>query len=514
MAFLPDRSEVVMRHMLQRNAEQTPDKECVLFENGEKWSYAKAVQEAYKSANVLSQIGVSRGNNVLVFMANGKGWIRTWWGINFLGAVLVPINTAYKGDILRHVCHNSQAEHIITTSDLAERLKELNLNLNILDPDLLADGSEDAPELDEPIEPWDIQAIIYTSGTTGLSKGVITTYFQTYMHAYSWRVRATENDTMLIDIPLFHSGGMVPAYALWAEGGRVAIRAVFSGSRYWDIIRETNATMAMMVGSIPAFLEKAPPRPDDANNPLRVAVATPLPGDPAAFTARFGIEDLYIVYSSTESPVPIMTQGPILNRNCCGRVSRPGIELRVVDQNDIPVPAGQVGELILRTDLPWEMNQGYWGDPEETARAWRNGWFHTGDLLYCDEEGNFYFADRKKDAIRRRGENISSFEVERDVMAYSDVVEAACVAVPSEFDEDEVKVFVVPRKNTTFNPAELVRFLIPRMPYFMVPRYIEVIDALPKTPSNKIMKYELREWGNTHATWDREAAGIKVTRHS
>ncbi len=239
---------------------------------------------------------------------------------------------------------------------------------------------------------------------------------------------------------------------------------------------------------------------------------SPMLRDTARFKSRFGIEQVTTFYGSTEVFSPLINFHPKAHPTSCGR-PRAGFQVRLVDEHDIPVPTGEVGELIVRTELPWNINAGYWSLPEETARAWRNGWFHTGDLFFRDEDGYHYFADRKKDALRRRGENISTFEVEREVMAYPVVLEAACVAAPGEFGGEEVKVFVVPREQTEFDPAELIKFLLPRMPYFMVFRFVEVIEELPKTPSMRIKKYELREKGNSDATWDREAAGIPVTRN-
>ncbi len=513
MSIIPDRREVVLRHILERNAQSHPDKECFVFEDGEKWSYAQTLSETYRAANALSEIGVKGNENVLIFLLNSQDWIRAWFGVNALGAVIVPVNTAYKGEMLKHICNDSQARHLVTTTDLADRVKETGLKLNVVDPSVLVKGANDEPNLDHPIEPWDIQAIIYTSGTTGPSKGVISPYFQTYGGCYHWLMRITIDDTILVDLPLFHISGLYQTYAFLIKAARIVMRNVFSGSRYLEIARKWGITASFMVGTMPEFLAKSPVQPDDADNPLRVVFCAPLPNDTEGFKKRFGLDEVISCYGMTETGITTIVEGTITDPKSCGK-AKPGNEIRLVDENDIPVPTGQVGELIIRTDLPWQMNLGYWGRPEETATAWRNGWFHTGDLLYCDEDGNYYFADRKKDAIRRRGENISSFEVEREVMAFMNVLETVCVSAPGEFAEDEVKVFVVPRQGTQIDPAKLIQFLIPRMPYFMVPRYIEIVDELPKTPTNKVMKFELRGRGNSERTWDREAAGIKVTRNS
>ncbi len=508
MESLPDRSTVVVRHILERQARELADKECIVFEDGERWTYQEIVQQAYRAANILADIGIVRGENVLVFMESGQEWIRTWLGVTFLGGVIVPINTAYKGEMLKHVCFDSRATRILTTPDLAKRIIDLGADFAILDPVILADGPKDENRLDQPIEPWDTHAIIYTSGTTGPSKGVISPYFHTYMLGLQVRGRTTAGDTVLIDYPPFHSANTVPVVSLWTLGGRVVLRQRFSGTRYWDIIRESGVTMAQMLGTIPSFLEATPPKPDDADNPLRLAICAPMVRDPEGFMKRFGLEHLYTCLGMTETSLPICTWGPIINPKSCGRV-RAGVEVRLVDDNDIPVPVGEVGEVIVRNDLPWSMNAGYLGRPEETARAWRNGWFHTGDLLFRNEEGDYFFADRKKDALRRRGENISSFEVEREIMAYPGILEAACVAYPGQYGEDEVKIFVIARDRDRFDPADLINFLIPRMPYFMIPRFVEVVSEFPRTVGTmRVKKFELRSRGNGPTTWDREAAGI------
>lgn len=510
--ILNDRSRVVLRYILEKHAEHIPEKECIVFEDGEKWTYKKALAEAYRSANALSQLGIKRGDRVMIFLPNGKDWILAWWGATILGAIFVPINTSYKGEMLRHNCMDAQTRYIITTPDLVERLKYVGLDLDPIDPSIFSKGSSDPPQLDSPLEPWDVHAILYTSGTTGPSKGVLVPFFKTYFDVYFfWEKRGTQEDTMLVDLPLFHVGPFQQAYSILTIGGRMLLREVFSGSRYWDLIRDHGVTMALMVGTVPAFLERSDPKPNDADNPLRVAFCGPMVSDPAAFKERFGIKDLFSMFGQTETCDTFMTEEEIIYPKSCGKVVK-GVQVRLVDDHDIPVPTGQVGELIVRNELPWAMNIGYFNRPEETAKAWRNGWFHTGDMCRCDEEGNYFYVDRKKDAIRRRGENISSFEVEREVMNYPDVKEAACVATPGEFGEDEVKVFIIPREGSQIDPVKLIEYLIPRMPYYMIPRYVEVLPDFPKTANMKVKKVELRARGNSLETWDREAAGIVIRR--
>jgi crotonobetaine/carnitine-CoA ligase len=228
------------------------------------------------------------------------------------------------------------------------------------------------------------------------------------------------------------------------------------------------------------------------------------------FHERFAI-DVYTIFNMTEISSPIVSEPNPTKRGTCGR-KRDGVDVRLVDENDCEVPPGEIGEMIVRTDRPWGMNSGYYKNPEATASAWRNGWFHTGDCFRQDEEGYFYFVDRMKDAMRRRGENISSFEVEAEVVAYPAVREAAAYAVPSSVGEDEVMIAVAPVAGEAIDERSLMEFLGERMAYFMIPRYVRVLDELPKTPSAKVMKHVLREQGVTDDTWDREAHDIRFKR--
>lgn len=243
---------------------------------------------------------------------------------------------------------------------------------------------------------------------------------------------------------------------------------------------------------------------------MRVAFMVPLTETCIEFHERFDI-DVYTIFNMTEISSPIVSEPNPVKRGTCGK-KRNGVDVRLVDKNDCEVALGEIGEMIVRTDRPWGMNSGYYKNPEATAEAWRNGWFHTGDCFRQDEEGYFYFVDRMKDAMRRRGENISSFEVEAEVVAFAAVREAAAYAVPSELGEDDVMIAVAPVAGYNIDHKELMLFLGERMPYFMVPRYIRILDELPKTPSSKVMKHILRGEGVTPDTWDREAHNITFKR--
>lgn len=523
---IPNRNQCVLRYLVDRWAEERPDKTHVIFEDGEEWSYAELRRRVIAKAAGLQKLGVKQGDFVSAWIPAGRDGLLAFYAINYLGAVFVPFNTAYRGNLLAHVLSNSGAKIMIAHPDLVERLGEVDkaelehlvlitqgeapdVGLTISRFDDL-DGDTLEP-LERPIQPWDIQSIIYTSGTTGPSKGVLSSYLHMYTNAgpESWPM-VGEDDRYMCVAPIFHIGGMGPPFVMLARGASVALIESFSTDQFWEIARKTQATMVFLLGVMATFLMKREPSPDDRNHSVKTALMVPLTDDAPAFTERFGI-DIYTIFNMTEISSPIVSEANPVKRGTCGKV-RPGAEVRLVDANDCEVPVGQIGEMLVRTDRPWAMNSGYNRNPEATAKAWANGWFHTGDAFRMDEDGYYYFVDRVKDAIRRRGENISSFEVEVEVCAHPDVRECAAIAVPSEFSEDEVMVVVAPVPGRSIDPEKLASFLIERMPYFMVPRYIRVLPELPKTPSAKVLKTDLRKEAVTPDTFDREKAGMRVRR--
>jgi crotonobetaine/carnitine-CoA ligase len=451
--------------------------------------------------------------------------MQAWFGINYLGAVFAPVNTAYRGRLLEHVLRNTGAELLIAHASLADRLagidtgrlKQVALiggeaplppSLEALRPAALM-GDGEAFEDPAPIEPWDVYGVIYTSGTTGPSKGVLQTYMQIWTTGRCTYGYMRDDDRMVINLPLFHVGGTSATFGVLSAGGSFAMFERFDTARFWQELRETQSTVTSgLIGSMAEFLLKAEPRPDDADNPLRMLTMVPINDKTIAFAKRFAF-DWLTGFNMTEVSVPLVTPVNSTIPYCCGR-PRTGCEARIVDEHDIELPPGAVGELILRTDLPWAITPGYLNMPEATVRAWRNGWFHTGDAFRRDADGNFFFVDRLKDTIRRRGENVSSVEVETELLSYPGVLEAAAVGVPSPHGEEEILACLAPKPGAVIEPAQLILFLRERMAHFMVPRYVRLCEALPKTPTNKVRKADLRAAGVTADTWDREAAGIVV----
>ena len=525
---IPNRDECVLRYLLDRWANERPDQPHVVFADGAEWTFAELRDKVRTKAAGLRAMGIEQGEHVAVWLPNGPDALIAFYAINYIGAVFVPFNTAYRGQLLQHVIANSGARVLLVHPDLVPRLSEIDLGrverlvvtTGIEVPeaprpiqrfDELAGAADETLELARPIEPWDIQSIIYTSGTTGPSKGVLSSYLHMFSNAgpESWPM-VDENDRYMCVAPIFHIGGMGPPFVMLARGASVAMIDNFSTEDFWAVAKATQSTVVFLLGVMATFLLKAEPRPDDRDHTVKKAFMVPLTGDAPAFTERFGV-DIYTIFNMTEISSPIVSEANPKKIGTCGRV-RDGVDVRLVDRNDCEVPIGEIGEMLVRTDRPWAMNSGYNANPEATAEAWRNGWFHTGDAFRRDEDGYFYFVDRVKDAIRRRGENISSFEVEADVCSHPAVREAAAVAVPSEFSEDEVMVIVAPVPGQKLEARQLAEFLIDTMPYFMVPRYIRILDELPKTPSAKVMKADLRKEGVTPDTWDREAAGLRVRR--
>lgn len=524
---MPGRDACVLQAMLDRLEAERPEDVFAVFEGGSGWTYAELLRHVRRTAAGLAALGVRKGDHVAVWLPNGPDMLRTWFAINYLGAVMVPINLAYRGGLLEHALALSEVRLIVVHAGLADRLSEVEtakleaavvlageappaLSLPCHGREALDGDPAILLDMDRHVEPWDLQCLMFTSGTTGRSKAVRSSYLHLWSVCdYGYRMLRAD-DRFLVNLPMFHVGGTVPVYSMLMRGGSIAVVDAFRVDTFWETVRRYGATTVTMLGSMTPLVWAAPETPDDAGTPLRVAVMVPLVMDARAFGRRFGC-DVYTLFNMTEISTPIASEVFPDVLGTCGRV-RPGIEARVVDDNDCEVPHGTVGELVLRPDMPWAFAEGYHRDPQASAQAWRNGWFHTGDAFRRDMEGNFFFVDRMKDAIRRRGENISSFEVEAEVARHPGVEEVAVVAVRDEIGEEEVMAVMVLRDPAAFDPVEMSHFLARRLPHFMVPRYLRVVKELPRTPTQKVQKNLLREEGTSGETWDRVAAGLLFKR--
>ena len=520
--------EVVFRDLIDHWAAETPDRVVAVFDTGEPaWTFADLRRQVRVTTRALQRAGVRQGDHVASWLENGPLAVRVWLAVAYLGAVHVPFNTAYKGGLLEHAVELSEVRTMVTHAGLAERLAAVDTarlttvfseggepELAGVDVRPVADllvGPDDLDPLDRPLQPWDTAALLFTSGTTGPSKAVLSSA----MHlATMGRVSYPDtgpDDRGLIFTPLFHITGMSAVCWALVHGGSFGVITRYSTATFWEDVLRVGGTFLVMMGSIGTFLNALPPSDAERNTTLRMALLAPMTPDAMAVCRRAGMR-YYSVFNMSETSVPLRTGFDPETPYSCG-VPREGVEARLVDEHDMPVPPGAVGELVLRCADPWVMTTGYFRNPEATAEAWRNAWFHTGDALRQEPSGEYFYVDRVKDSIRRRGENISSYEVEVEVQAHPAVDEAAAIAVPSELGEDDVLVVVVPRERAEIDPAELLGFLLDRMPHYMVPRYVRVADALPRTPTMKVQKARLRAEGSA-AAWDREAAGIRVRREA
>ena len=518
----PSRENGVLPFVIERNAREVPEKTAFRFDTGEVWSYRNVLEKTRETAALLASHGVNYGDLVVVWLPSGPDIIRTWFALNYLGAVFVPLNLDYRGNILRHVISETKAKLMVAHPKLVSRLSDINCTslekvLVVGDVDgetsvtakIVGSSLEGTGNVSEPAEVnfWDPQMVIFTSGTTGPSKGVICPYLHQYRVGQCSYGYLTANDCMMIDLPMFHVGGVSSVIGAICKKTKIALYSGFSTGDFWDRIRENNVTtVSGIIGAMAAFLHKTPESKADADNSLEM-VTLMLNDQAIAIADRFRFN--YVSgFNMSEVAVPLLTGINCRVPGSCG-VPRTGVEARIVDEHDIECATGVAGELIVRFDHPWETFSGYLNNPAATAEAWRNGWFHTGDLVRRDHDGNFFFVDRLKDAVRRRGENISSLEVESEIIGYPPIIEVAVVGVASEHGEEEILAAVAGER---IEPLELTEYLVTRVPHYMVPRYIRVVDSLPKTPTNKIQKYVLRSEGVTEDTWDREAAGIVLKR--
>jgi carnitine-CoA ligase len=525
----PDMSRWTVAHVLRGHAARRPDAGCLVApEEGLEFSYAEVLDRAERVAGGLRAGGAADGDRVVIMAANSSRFVFSWLGCGVGALVEAPINSAYEGEFLRHQVSLVQARWAVIDDVFAARFTALRDDLPSLEGFWVIDTGQLATALDElrqagwAARPWDtlpeadrlvlpdpapqsLASVFYTSGTTGPSKGVAMPHAQMYMFGsiIVSLTRLTSADTYLTVTPLFHGNAQfMAAYPALIAGGRIVIRSRFSASRWVDQLRENQVTVTNMIGVMMDFIWKQPPRENDADNVLRCVYAAPtafsvLP----EFMARFGVEAFVDAFGLTETCAPIMSPyGEMRPAGAQGLLAADWFEARLVDpETDQEVPVGSVGELIIRYKHPWTSSMGYYGMPEKTAQAWRNLWFHTGDALRRDADGWYYFVDRYKDTLRRRGENISSYEVEQVILGHPAVAECAVIGVPADFEAGEDEVLAVVVAAGDVDAAAIWAWCQGRMPGFAIPRFIRFADQLPRTPSEKIRKAELRTEGTSGA---------------
>ncbi|WP_225027563.1 AMP-binding protein [Xinfangfangia pollutisoli] len=528
--------QTTLGELLAEQAARFGDKPLIRWE-GEDFSYAFADGHADRVATrMAAELGIAKGQHIALFLGNSPQFVWTIFALARLGAVAVPLNTAAKGELLRYFLENSHSRILIVDHEHLDRVLPVLDQVPLLERVVIV-GARDGAPLPEgmldfsdletgpairpavQITPRDPMYLMYTSGTTGPSKGVISPHSQGISvgsqlhHVY----RYTEADILYTCLPLFHGNALWYSFmpALCA-GATLAISRRFSASRFWDEVADCGATQTNVLGAMANIVIKEIDRADTPRIRLRQMMVVPALSAEVArpLTERFGVK-ITSLFAQTET-FAVTLYGPDeggLKLGSAGRVY-PYVEVAILDEEDNRLPPGTTGEIALRPSLPGIMMTGYYGMPEATLEAMGTLWLHTGDRGYLDEDNYLYFVDRKKDAIRRRGENISAYELEMILSRHPSIRETAAVAVKSDLGEDDVLCFVVAAEDATIDFAEVIRFCDRNMPYFMVPRYLHVLEALPKTSSEKIEKYRLRDWANANlgSLWDREAAKIVLTR--
>jgi crotonobetaine/carnitine-CoA ligase len=492
---------------------------------------ANAAVDAYAAG--FSDSGITRADVVAVMLDSGSTYTLVVLALIRIGAIHIPINTAFKGEFLRRILEHAQPKAFIVADVYAEQLErvgDMERGLVIVAGD---DAACDSGQFVVPLADTyrigarppktiatyrDVVAISYTSGTTGRSKGVVQTnnYWISAAQAMSSGRDIRAGDVFHSCTPMFHAGAwLLNIYPSLMYGLPVGIEPWFSVSEFWASIQRYGATQIFTLGAMHNWLWDQPPAPEDELTTARIWTAVPVASEMAGgLKVRFGLDGVYSAYGQTEvMPATIADVRRSWKPGSCG-IAQPNLELRVVDEYDEPCVPGEVGELVCRPREPECMFREYFMMPGETIAAFRNLWYHTGDLVRIDADGELFFVDRKADYIRRRGENISSLEVEEILRCHPSVADVAVYGVPAADEEEEVKASVVVREGGTLDPTVLAHYCAENLPYFAVPRYIEIVAALPRTPTGRVQKFLLRERRFTHATVDLVAEGFDPRLHA
>jgi crotonobetaine/carnitine-CoA ligase len=522
--------------LLERRLETDADGEY-LDVTGTKLSAADVEGAANRLANALADLGLRQGDRVATLIENSPDALLAWWGAIRGGFVAVPVNTAYKGEYLRHQLADSGSRVLFVDAEFADRAAAVVDQVDGLDHVVVTGGDagpipgatvhrwndllgadDKAPSLD--IRPSDLGTFVYTGGTTGLSKGCMLSH--NYHAALARQIgicwERTPDDVVWTPLPLFHFNALVTAVCgTLLFGGRGAIYRRFSVSDFWPEMNRVGATVTSTLGTMAYLLAHDVDRPEmprsgapEANTSLRLMGAAPLPVSlDTLIRERFGIQTFSGAYGVTEASLISWQPPGVRNRpDAAGVINDEYFDTRIFDDDDNEVPRNADGEIVVRPKRPHVMFECYWGRPEVTVETSRNWWYHTGDIGRIDDEGFLYFVDRKADYLRRRGENISSFEVERILMTHGSLADVAVHAVPSQLTEDDLKVTATVKEGASLTEEELFRWCIEQLPYFALPRYIEFRAELPRSPVGRVLKRELRSEGVGPTTWDAEAAGV------
>lgn len=506
--------------VLNHNTNTIPNNIFLRFEN-EQYTYSEFNKEANKVANCLEMLGVKKGDHIALLLSNTPDFLFIWFGIAKLGAVMVPVNYHIKGESLQYIFSHSDStlaiiesayeKEAVAAAKAAPALKPLNLEEFKASCAVESSERHGEPALNKD----DPMSIIYTSGTTGPPKGVVLphySYINTAENFTGEMADIKQDDILYTCLPLFHCNAQqLSVMGTILSGAQLALSRRFSASNFWKEIHHHKATIFNYIGSILTVLYKQPISEYEKNNTVTKTFGGAAPKEIwADFEERF---DLSIIegFGLTETATVCLCNPPDDIR--LGSIGKPlpNVEVKIFDDNDQEAAADTEGEIVVKELTPNTIFKEYYKMLDKTEEAMRGGWFHTGDRGTRDKDGYFYFKDRMKDCIRYRGENISSYEIERIVNKHPDIKESAAIGVPSELTEEDVKVVLVLQDNKSLSMEEFIKYCEERMAYYMVPRYVEIKDSLPKTATERVQKYELRKVGIENS-WDRIKEGVKVNR--
>lgn len=529
MSGHPERPETpheTVPSLLEALSDEMGEAPLMLFED-RVLSYAEMNARANAVANALAQRGIESGDHVATLLYNSPEHLSVLFGVAKLGGVAVPINVNVKANGLAHIVNDSDSKVVIVEKETVDNYEAIRDDVgNVREAYVLGterDGYHPFDELldgdrnrnPEPsVELSDPMSIIYTSGTTGLPKGVVLphySYINTGMRTATM-FELTDDDRLFTTLPLFHCNAQqTTVMAAMLAKTSFAMERWFSASNFWDQIRTYDVTHFNFIGTMLTALDNQPRSPDDADNPASYGIGAPVPdGFYDEFDERFGVQ-LVEGYGLTETATSAARNPPDEIRAGSFGKPHPHLEMDIVDEFDRSLPPGEHGEIVVRSSVPYTMMSGYYNQPEQTLEACRNFWFHTGDIGYKDDDGYFYFVDRKAHSIRRRGENIASAEVEMVLDEHPSVAESAVVGVPSELGEEDVKAYIQFNGSQAPSELDLVKWCEDRLAYFKIPRYIEFVDDFPKTPTERIRKHELKQRG-IGDVWDRNDTDYEISR--
>jgi crotonobetaine/carnitine-CoA ligase len=536
--------ERVMHKLLERQTAKYGKRTYIYYEDQE-ISFKELNDQANRISSGMQKLGVAKGDKVAVVMDSCPELIYVMFGVSKLGGVNVPVNTSHKGDVMTYMVDHSDASILVMHSHFIDRLGTVLQNTPKVKAVVVLQGDSDTSaalavkqigaigkqvikwsefiDNDGSYQPEDVKwsdpmLMLYTSGTTGLSKGVLIPHNLLYSMAerfykYVLEGDLNENDCIYTPIPIFHAHAWHAGISLTLlSGARMVLKKRFSASANWDDIKRYGCRYTNGFGAINSILLLAEPQANDIDNPLQIVIGGPASKSVCEkFEARFGAKIMEF-YGSSELSAPTLNTISACKQGSCGKV-HPDFEIRLVDEDGVEVRKGEIGEILVRPLKPFIMMLEYYKMPEKNVEVWRDCWFHTGDRGRFDEDGYLFFADRKKDALRLRGENISTFEVENIINSHPAVRECAVYGVPSALeDSEDVMVSLSLKPGCSLSNEELMAFCEERMAYFMVPSYVRFMDELPKNAVLRVEKFKLREEGITLDTWDREKSGYKVKR--